>query len=93
MNDERSTVEDYEAIGEESTGALAMVADYLQRSGEQTASILENLYESERKAHAVAKSRLAKAEGQLYLVAKRLESLVYDPPTPDERYYLLGEQP
>lgn len=90
----RSTLDDYKQLGDEmGTDALAMVADYMQRSAASTNRMQASLYEGEVAAHAETKALLRDSERQLFLVRQRLTNLVFAPPTEYERYHLLGEQP
>lgn len=62
------------------SGALALVADLMQRDAAQTASILQSLYEGERAAHEKTKAQLAVAEARMARAQDRLAALfAYDP--------------
>jgi cellobiose-specific phosphotransferase system component IIA len=76
----------YEQIGKEGgTKALAMVADYMERSGAANDRLMNSLYEGERAAHERTKERLAEAEAQLSVIHHRIMGLLFDPPKDYER--------
>jgi len=71
----------YEQIGKEGgVGALAMVADYLDRSAAQNDALMNSLYEGEKAAHERTKERLASVSAQLFAIEQRINRLLFDPP-------------
>ena len=78
MSDQRSTLDDYKAIGQESSSALALVAHLMQRSAEETDRVQDAILASVEQERDEWKKRAQSAERCLFLAQQRLLALFDD---------------
>jgi hypothetical protein len=74
-----STLVDYQAIGEKSPEALALVANLMQRSAEETDRIQDSLLEQAYRERDEWKTRALKAELAIERARDRLDDLFFGP--------------